>query len=1029
VPITFNKKIQGNSLCFISTIVHLCFIKRIHTFCILTLLLITFSSVTNASEEVVLRDSFAGNMSFELTGNTLRDSTDTCSSISGSASSSTITLPSSSTIEAAYLYWSGSGSTDSTAIFNSQTVNADISYVETFESNDYYSSKADITSLVSNNTSTQYTVAGVTFDGSDTYCNTAGAYAGWAMIVIYENTSEPLRVINIFDGFRSFWGDDFDLAPNNFVIASNPTSADGKHAHITWEGDEGNSQERSSHSESLKFEGNDLTDTNNPEENQFNGYSNTHGADTSGVDIDEYEIGNYLTAGDTSVTTNYSSGQDAVFLTAEIISVPNEPVAELSVEQSGTTSLIRGEENAIDFTITNNGPSTATENSEFTLTIPDGLSFVSTTSALWSCSVTDDELTCLYEATLSEDDSSSLALIFTIDNTLENDDSVNLTGTITGVLFDNILSNNTSLASYIISGPDVTTSTKEVIDINGGNVEAGDTLRYTITIQESAGYAVNSLSLTDHISSVFSGYTIISVPDNSTDNSLVAPNGDYSSGLIQIDNISLAANGSETIVLDVVLSSSLSSGTEITNNATLTSPTTNDLQIDASTVYIAQAVNASSGNKHLYFYSDNSLMRTRPTSDVDYITIDSDSDDTWTLTPSFQSDFELNDEDINLNLCLQGDGRNSRTISMQVELVYNSTVIADTAEISFTLPSANDSAEQFTATMSLTQTPTISAGDTLELVITNLENGNGRGSRDMRVYSMVGSDYCYVSIPAKTVINVDSITVTDSDTDLEISEVYTGSDISIEAVVSDPFGSFDITSANISATDAEGNTIFTSEDMTVLTDSGAATKTFTYDYTIPEDSNVGYWNFSVNAKEGEEDTIDHSSDFLLLVSQVLPEINVSKTVEVYSDPIHGINSATSFSKAFPGAILTYTVTAENIGEGVAQDDSIWISDSVPTNTYMLVTDYDGVSGEGPVKDETVSTTNGLTYTFIALDDDTDDIEFSNNGTDFNYSPTEDSEGLDKSITHFRINPKGIFQAPAAGESSNEFTIKFRVQLQ
>jgi hypothetical protein len=123
------------------------------------------------------------------------------------------------------------------------------------------------------------------------------------------------------------------------------------------------------------------------------------------------------------------------------------------------------------------------------------------------------------------------------------------------------------------------------------------------------------------------------------------------------------------------------------------------------------------------------------------------------------------------------------------------------------------------------------------------------------------------------------------------------------------------------------------------------------------------------------------------------------------------------------------VTAENIGEGAAQVDSIWISDAVPANTYMLVTDYDGVSGQGPVIDTTAGTENGLTYEFTALNDDTDDIEFSNNGTDFNYSPTEDSEGLDKSITHFRINPKGIFQAPAAEESSNEFTIKFRVQLQ
>jgi uncharacterized repeat protein (TIGR01451 family) len=1027
VPITFNKASLQELPCVFSTIVPLRLIKRSYAFWASALLLVIFSSVTHASEEVVLRHSFAGNMSFELTGNTLRDSDDTCSAISGGSSSSTISLPSSSTIEAAYLYWSGSGSTDSTAIFNNQTVNADISYVETFESNDFYSSKADITSLVSNNTSTQYTVSGVTFDGSNTYCNTAGAYAGWAMIVIYENTSEPLRVINIFDGFRSFWGDDFDLVPNNFVIASNPTSSDGKHAHITWEGDEGNSQDRSNHSESLTFEDNDLTDFYNPEENQFNGYSNTHGADTSGVDIDEYEIGNYLTAGDTSVTTNYSSGQDAVFLTAEIISVPNEPVAELSIEQSGPTSLIRGEENAIDFTITNNGPSTATENSEFTLTIPDGLSFVSTTSALWSCSVTDDELTCLYDAILLEDDSTSLALLFTIDNTLENDDSVNLTGTITGVLFDNILSNNTSLASYIISGPDVTTSTKEVIDINGGNVESGDVLRYTITITESAGYAVNNLSLTDHISSNFSEYTIISLPNGTTDNSQQAPAGNYSAGFIQIDDISILANGSQEIIFDATLSTSLVSGTEIDNSITLISSATGTNTVSAPTVYISQAVTPSSGNKLLYLHSDGSagrtdqiMMRSRPTSIDNRNLWRNGYDGIWTLSPAFQSQFEFNGTSIDLNLCLQTNQSTSITHTMQLQLLHNSDVIADSGNLTVTLLS---NVSQFPYTIDLSSTPIIQSGDTLELRIVNLTGEGG-----IRVYSMDGSDYCYVSIPAKTVINVDSITVVDED-GTSINEASAGTVVSIEAVISDPFGSFDITSADLTATDAEGNTIFTNVAMTEIYDSGIATKTFSYNYTVPEDASVGYWNFSVRAKEGEEDTINHSSDFMLLVSQALPEINVSKTVEVYSDPIHGTNSATSYAKAFPGAILTYTVTAENIGEGSAQDDSIWISDSVPANTYMFVTDYDGVSGQGPVLDETANTSNGLTYTFNALDDDTDDIEFSNNGTDFSYDPTEDSEGLDKSITHFRINPKGIFQAPAAGENSNEFTIKFRVQLQ
>ena len=124
------------------------------------------------------------------------------------------------------------------------------------------------------------------------------------------------------------------------------------------------------------------------------------------------------------------------------------------------------------------------------------------------------------------------------------------------------------------------------------------------------------------------------------------------------------------------------------------------------------------------------------------------------------------------------------------------------------------------------------------------------------------------------------------------------------------------------------------------------------------------------------------------------------------------------------------MTAENTGQGTAQNNSIWISDAVPDNTYMIVTDYDDVNGQGPIKDTTAGTSNGLTYEFTALNSTSDDIEFSNSeGANFNYSPVEDSEGLDKNITHFRINPKGIFQAPAAGESPIQFTIKFRVQLQ
>jgi len=990
-------------------------------------------SLSTNAEEVILRHSFAGNISFELTGNTLRDSNNTCNTVAGGQSSGSISLPSNTSIKAAYLYWSGSGAIDTQVAFNNQPVNSQNSYIEVFDGRNYFSAKADVTNLVSNNTFTNYQVSGLTFDGSNAYCSTGGAYGGWALSIIFEHANEPLRVINVFDGFKNFWGNQFTLIPNNFVIAADPASKGGKHAHITWEGDNGNSQSRNGFAESLKFEGVNLTDGSNPSNNQFNGYSNVTGT-TSGVDIDEYNIGGFLNAGDTSVNTTYSSGQDAVFLTAEFISVPNEPVADLAIQQSGPINIVRGHENTFDFTVTNNGPNTAPANSQFSFSVPQGFSYVNTLHPSWSCSVTASDIDCQYTNTLLSNNSTILSLSFIVDITAGSNDSINLTANINGLLFDNILSNNTSLKSYLISNPNISTSVKEVVDLNGGNVNSGDTLRYSIVINESAGIAVNGLSLTDHIAAEFSNYSVVSLPTNAIDNSLPAPAGNFGSGLIQIDNIDLLANGSQTVVIDAVLSAGLSTGTEINNSVSFTSSATEALMINAPAVYSAQAITPSAGNKILYLHSRSNvdrpsqiMRRDRPTI-ADNRNIGSGGRDAiWTLTPSFQSAFEFDGLNISLNLCLQSNKTTnvSRSHTMQIQLLHNSTVIADSGNTSISIPLKNEPVEQFPYSIPLLQSPLIPAGETLKLRIVN-SSGNG----GIRVYSLDGSDYCYVSIPAKTVINVDTIAVTDNASGLAVNEINSGSNISIETTVSDPFGSFDINSADLSAVDAQGNSVFSNLPMSVLSDSGTATKTFNLNYSIPTNVQTGYWKFTVRAKEGEENTIDHSSDFMLLVNQALPDIKVNKTITIFSDPIHGINSAGNYSKALPGAILTYTIEAINTGQGAAENNSIWISDAIPDNTYMLVNDFDAIAGQGPLIEQPINPSSGLTYVFTALDSTTDSIEFSeNNGLNFDYSPSPDSDGIDERITHFRINPTGTFLAPVAGESANQFSIKFRVQLQ
>ncbi|WP_338353630.1 hypothetical protein, partial [Thalassolituus oleivorans] len=208
------------------------------------------------AQDIVLRKSFAGNLSFALTGNTVRSGSDGCDVLT--SSSATLTIPTGSTLKAAYLYWSGSGSPDTSVSLNGASVNAAVSYTETGNNETYYSAKADVTGRISASTST-YTVTGLTYSTADAYCSTEGAYGGWALLAIYENNSEPLRVVNLFDGFRVYWGSSITLTPNNFVVAPNPASLGGKHAHITWEGDSGNSESRNGISESLVFNGTSLT--------------------------------------------------------------------------------------------------------------------------------------------------------------------------------------------------------------------------------------------------------------------------------------------------------------------------------------------------------------------------------------------------------------------------------------------------------------------------------------------------------------------------------------------------------------------------------------------------------------------------------------------------------------------------------------------------------------------------------------------------------------------------------------------------
>ncbi len=543
------------------------------------------SATSFAGTTVALRESYAGNLSFELTGGSFRTTQNNTSACTfGTSSSNTLTtLPIGATILKAYLYWAASADVDgggtiiedTTVNFNGVDVLADAgrSYTEDTGSWQFFNSVADVTSRVSGNGS--FTVTGLDMHSTTNHCNSQTMLGGWALLVIYEHDDEDFRVLNLYEGFESFQNRTFTLIPNNFELPTNPS---GKHAHITWEGDD----TLGTDGEYLEFEGVTLSDANNPIDNQFNSYSNVQGGFTSyGVDIDEYDISNQLVAGATQVTTKYSAGQDLVILSAEIVSVSNIPVADLSVTTSNPTGWLQDSTVTKKYTISNNGPNDIpTDSVRFTASLPAGVNFTGIQGdSDWTCTPnpnTEKNISCIFNSKLRSGWSDYLDLTFKVDNGIAGS-SLDINVAVEHDLapyniFDNQQANNEYLFTVPIGSVaviDLSASSKIFTNLSGDLLLADDTLRYEITIDDASDLSVSNIKVTDDLPANISAYRVTSSPVPPT----FSAGGINGTGTLTFDNISLTAGSpgaTEQIIIEVDINSSAPRGASLQNKATIT---------------------------------------------------------------------------------------------------------------------------------------------------------------------------------------------------------------------------------------------------------------------------------------------------------------------------------------------------------------------------------------------------------------------------------------------------------------------------
>ncbi|HXZ85888.1 MAG TPA: choice-of-anchor X domain-containing protein [Myxococcota bacterium] len=177
---------------------------------------------------------------------------------------------------------------------------------------------------------------------------------------------------------------------------------------------------------------------------------------------------------------------------------------------------------------------------------------------------------------------------------------------------------------------------------------------------------------------------------------------------------------------------------------------------------------------------------------------------------------------------------------------------------------------------------------------------------------------------------------------------------------------------------------------------------------------------------GQANTPESQANYWNIDDQVFSLIKVNlvivKSVQTISNPVEG----TTNPKAIPGAIVQYTVVVTNQGKGSSDANTVKVSDAVPANLELVVSDIGG-AGSGPVLFTQGSPTSGLSYTYTSLASLADGLDFSNNGgATWSYVPTPNGNGTDPAVTNIRVSPSGAFAANAGTAPS--FTLQFRMRV-
>ena len=495
---------------------------------------------------------------YNVIGNTMMSNTASSPLVNSvlltSSSSDVAGVPTSAAIEGAYLFWTGS--TDP-AVGTDQSVNLQLANGTTATVNadtcrtlnvnvgggtvDYFYCRADVSALLTANPGAaggpngRYTVSGLTAlrgrlnaGGTCVDPNCQAFFGAWSMVTVWSSASETtLRDVSLFDGFRavdetsaSAGIDTYSLT--GFTVASPPNA---RFTVFALEGDAvlgvppqdvDGTAPCATCFDYIKFNGTKLSNASNPANNAFNSTIPTGSA--LGVDLDTYDVSSLVRAGATSAAIEIGSGDgntatgqnngagggELFIVGFNIISVNRAaPSFRTSTTRKSVVPTTAAPGDILFYTIdvTNDGSANGT-NVIVRDAIPANTTYIAGSTLLDDVLVPDVSGRSAIVAGLN---------VGTIPPTGDNSRRITFrvqvnAGVTSGTLITNSASISateltdvqpTNTVTTTITSPAVRTPTKTFLDLNGGQVEPGDAITYTVSILKDATQSVTGLVFED----------------------------------------------------------------------------------------------------------------------------------------------------------------------------------------------------------------------------------------------------------------------------------------------------------------------------------------------------------------------------------------------------------------------------------------------------------------------------------------------------------------------------------------------------